>query len=93
MNTTVGIGTAGANSVLGRLGTVETTVNGTCSGTSVSDGGNCTQGLQAQLTDLRNSYTTLQNNYSTLSANYTALQSRVTAMEACSSCSAPKADQ
>ncbi len=93
LNTTVGIGTAGANSVLGRLGTVETTVNGTCSGTSVSDGGNCTQGLQAQLTDLRNSYTTLQNNYSTLSANYTALQSRVTAMEACSSCSAPKADQ
>lgn len=89
LNTTVGIGTAGANSVLGRLGTVETTVNGTCSGTSISDGGNCTQGLQAQLTDLRNSYTTLQNNYSTLSANYTALQNRVAAVEQCATgCSA-----
>ena len=91
LNTTVGIGTAGANSVLGRLGSVETTVNGTCGG-GASDSGGCTQGLQAQITSLQSNYSALQRSYNTLSQNYTALQTRVAAMEACSTCAAPKAD-
>jgi hypothetical protein len=91
LNTTVGIGTAGANSVLGRLGSVETAVNGTCGG-GASDSGGCTQGLQAQITSLQSDYSALQRSYNTLSQNYTALQTRVAAMETCSTCAAPKAD-